>query len=416
MISKLKALRFNKFFSASILMIFGNNLINVFNYLYHFIMGRLLGPSGYGELATLISLVGLLLIIPTSFGLAIARLVATSSEDPKAKHLLNWLIKNTFIASLTVSLIFCLASPLISSYLKISNNLFVILIGVFFIFSMLSYIYKSILQGLLKFSSLVLSTLGETLAKLIIGLILVYMGYGVFGALGAILLGAILGLIISKKFVGNFLAVKNPKSVNTHHLKELILYSVPVAIYTIAQTSLFSADLILVKHFFSSFDAGLYAALSSLGKVIIFGSGPIILVMFPMISQKFAKKQSYIRIFLLSLAFTLLVCLSVLGLFYFVPELVIMSSLGAHYLQAAPILFLFGAFISLISISNLLINFMLSLKRTKVVIFPTIAAIGQIILINYFHNSLLEVINISIIVGFCLLVSLSVFALVKKSD
>lgn len=415
MINKLKALRFNKFFSASILMIFGNNLINVFNYLYHFIMGRLLGPSGYGELATLISLVGLLLIIPTSFGLAIARLVATSSEDPKAKHLLNWLIKKTFIASLIVSLFFCLASPFISSYLKISNNLFVILIGVFFIFSMLSYIYKSILQGLLKFSSLVLSTLGETLAKLIIGLILVYMGYGVFGALGAILLGAILGLIISKKFVGNFLTLKNPKAVNTHHLKELVLYSVPVAVYTIAQTSLFSADLILVKHFFSAFDAGLYAALSSLGKVIIFGSGPIILVMFPMISQKFAKKQNYIRIFLLSLAFTLLVCFSVLGLFYFVPELVIMSSLGAHYLQAAPILFLFGAFISLISISNLLINFMLSLKRTKVVIFPTIAAIGQIVLINYFHNSLLEVINISVIVGFCLLVSLSVFALVKKS-
>lgn len=416
MIGKLKVLRLNQFFSASILMIFGNNVINLFNYLYHFVMGRMLGPSAYGELATLISVVGLLLIIPSAFSLAVTRLVATGSDDPKVKQILNWVIKRTLYVSIGISLIFCFLSPSITSYLKITNNLFVIMIGVFFTFSMLAYIYKSILQGLLRFGSLIMTTVAETFSKLILGAAFVYVGYGVFGALGAILLSAILALIISKKLIGNFLKTKTTKEVKTDNLKELFMYSVPVTIYTIAQTSLFSADLILVKHFFPGFEAGLYAALSSLGKIIIFGAGPIILVMFPMISQRYSKNENYIKIFLLSLIFTILVCLSILALYYFIPEFVINASVGPHYLQASGILFLFGIFISLISVSNLLINFMLSLKRTGVVVLPAIAAVAQIALINYFHSSLLEVIYTSIGVGLSLLVSLVIFTLIKKND
>lgn len=414
MIEKFKILRLNRFFSASLLMITGNNIINLFNYIYHFVMGRMLGPTSYGELATLISLVGLLLIIPSSFGLAITRLVAIKSDNPKVKHTLKLILQKTLLVGFVISLIFCLVSPVIASYLKISNIWFVIMIGVFFTFSLVSYVYKSILQGLLKFEKLILTTMGETFAKLILGVLFVYLGYGIFGALGAILLGAILGLIIAKQFVGNFLNFAKPAELKGENFKDLFLYSVPVTIYTIAQTSLFSADLILVKHFFPSFQAGLYAALSSLGKIIFFGAGPIIFVMFPIVSQRFARKENFSKIFFLSLAFTILVCSLVLIVYYLFPEMVIIASVGSQYLQAASILFLFGIFMSLISVSNLLINFMLSLKRTWVVILPTIAAILQIILINFFHSSLVEVIYISIGISFCLLVSLTIFSLIKN--
>lgn len=414
MMEKFKTLRLNRFFSASLLMIAGNNIINLFNYVYHFVMGRMLGPTSYGELATLISLVGLLLMIPSSFGLAITRLVATKSDDPKVKHTLNLILQKTLLVGLGISLVFCLVSQIITSYLKISNLWFVIMIGVFFTFSLIAYVYKSILQGLLKFEKLILTTMGETFAKLVLGVLFVYLGYGIFGALGAILLGAILGLIIAKQFVGNFLSFAKPAKLRNENLKDLFLYSVPVTIYTIAQTSLFSADLILVKHFFPSFQAGLYAALSSLGKIIFFGAGPIIFVMFPIVSQRFARKENFSKIFFLSLAFTLLVCSVVLTIYYLFPEMVIIASVGSKYLQASGILFLFGIFISLISVSNLLINFMLSLKRTRVVILPTIAAIAQIVLINYFHSSLTEVIYVSIAVSFCLLVSLTIFSLIKN--
>lgn len=411
---KLKKLRLNHFFSASLLMIIGNNVINLFNYIYHFVMGRMLGPSSYGELASLISLVGLMLIIPSAFGMAITRLVATGSDEPKNRQTLKWVIKTVFIFSIIISLLLCLISPLISGFLRISNNLFVVLIGAFFTVTMIAYVYKSILQGLLRFGKLIFSTTAETFTKLILGILFVYFGFNVLGALGAILIGALLGLIIARSFTGNFLDSGKKGEVDKEKVKDLLLYSVPVTIYTISQTSLFSADLILVKHFFPDFEAGLYAALSSLGKIIFFGAGPVIFVMFPMISQRFAKKENYHKIFLLSLGFTLAVCASLLTIYYFVPELVIKASVGPQYLQASKTLFLFGVFMTLVSISNLLTNFMLSLKRTRVIILPAIAAAAQVVLINYFHSSITEVINISIIVTALLTISLAIFSYLRK--
>ena len=395
-------------------MVIGTNVVNVFNYIYHFLMGRMLGPSSYGELATLISLVGLLLIIPSSFGLAITRMVATKDSDKYVKQTLNKVIQVALVFSFCFSAVFFVLTPIIAEYLRISNIWSVVIAGLFFTFSMVGFVYKSILQGLLRFGQFISATIGETAIKLLLGVFLVYIGFGSFGALGAILLGAVVGLIWTRSYVGDFLKVNKEKIVKREYLKELLLFSIPVTIYTIAQTSLFSADLILVKHFFPDFEAGIYAALSSLGKIILFGAGPVVFVMFPMISQKSASNEKYFKIFLLSLGFTVFVCTFALTLFYFFPGHIIKFSVGSSYLKASSILFLFGVFMSIISLSNLLVNLQLSIKRTRVVILPSLAAIAQIILINYFHSSLYEVIFISISVSSFLLIGLIVFSLLKR--
>lgn len=395
-------------------MIVGTNIVNFLNYIYHFLMGRMLGPSGYGELAALISIVGLLLIIPSSFGLAITRMVATEAKDKQAKQALNKIIHLAIIFSLCFSVIFFALAPIISNYLKISNIWSVIFAGLFFTFSMVGFVYKSILQGLLRFGRFISSTIGETAVKLFLGVFLVSLGLGSFGALGAIFIGAALGLFLAKYWIGDFLKVDSAEKVNRKYIKELFIFSLPVTVYTVAQTSLFSADLILVKHFFPNFEAGLYAALSSLGKIILFGAGPVVFVMFPMISQKYSNKEKYNSIFTLSLVFTLLVCLFLLTLFYLFPGYVIRFSVGSSYLGASGMLFLFGIFMSLVSLSGLLINLQLAVKRTKVVILPSLAAIAQIILINFYHSSLYQVIFISIAITAMLFFSLVLFSFSKK--
>lgn len=411
---KIRLIAFNKFFSSSVIMIVGTNIVNLFNYIYHFLMGRMLGPSAYGELAALISIVGLLLIIPTSFGLAITRMVATEAKDKHVKSALKKIVYMALVFSFCFSLIFFAIAPIISDYLRISNIWSVIFAGLFFTFSMVSFVYKSILQGLLRFERFISSMIGETAVKLFLGVLLVNLGYGSFGALGAIFIGAMLGLFLAKHWVGDFLKVDGEKKDTNKHIKELFLFSLPLTVYTIAQTSLFSADLILVKHFFPNFEAGIYAALSSLGKIILFGAGPVVFVMFPMISQKYSNREKYARIFFLSLGFTLLVCGALLALFYFIPDYVIRYSVGSSYLGATGILFLFGVFMSLVSLSNLMINLQLAIKRTSVVILPSIAAIAQIVLINFFHSSLHEVIIISIIIAMLLFFGLFIFSLSKK--
>jgi O-antigen/teichoic acid export membrane protein len=196
-------------------------------------------------------------------------------------------------------------------------------------------------------------------------------------------------------------------------IKPLLVFSVPVIIQSLAMTSLYSSDVILVKHFFSSHDSGIYASLSTLGKIILFGSGPIAGVMFPIISKRHAHQQKFIKVFITSLLLTVLLALLVLAIFAFVPQLVLRSSYGTSFIEASSLLFYFGIFISLYTISSLFINYHLSIGNTKVVVFPTLVAIGQIGGIWFSHSTLSSVIFVSLCSCIVLLICLCIFTVFK---
>jgi hypothetical protein len=57
-----------------------------------------------------------------------------------------------------------------------------------------------------------------------------------------------------------------------------------------------------------------------------------------------------------------------------------------------------GLFILVYTQAILLVNFSLSLGRTKIIIFPILAAVGQAILIWLFHSNVREIIQVSLII------------------
>ncbi|PJE68969.1 hypothetical protein COU96_02290, partial [Candidatus Shapirobacteria bacterium CG10_big_fil_rev_8_21_14_0_10_38_14] len=96
-----------------------------------------------------------------------------------------------------------------------------------------------------------------------------------------------------------------------------------------------------------------------------------------------------------------------IGLIYFLfPELMVNILYGAEYLPAASYLVFFAIFLGLYSFSFLFTNFFLSIRKTKIVILPVLAAIAQIVLISIFHQDLIQIIRVSIGVLFLLFVSL----------
>jgi len=199
--------------------------------------------------------------------------------------------------------------------------------------------------------------------------------------------------------------------------KSIVDYFVPVFLQAVAVTSLYSTDLIFVKHFFDPHDAGIYAATSTLGKIIFFGASPVSLVMFPLVSARLTKGQSYRKIFFASFLTTVLISTVVLLIFKLIPGIVITSLYGAAYLQAVDLLLGFGIFMVFFTLSVFLINFGLSLKKTKIVIFPLLASIAQAIGIWFYHGDLKSVILVSTVVSGMLFLSLLMyFVLGKKSD
>lgn len=394
-------------FSGSIVMVIGSNSINFLSYLYHFIIGRMLGPASYGELASLISLIGLIGIIPGSFGLVIIKYVSSAKTKQDEASLTFWLKSKVFMASLVFFMAILLTSPFIYSFLKISKISYLVLIAVFFLFSLPVALNRSILQGLLKFKEMMISVSIEYISKIILSVFLIYLGFQVGGAILALIISTLLGLYVSNIYLRNSV----PKSSGPpSNIKSMLAFAVPVFIQAITITSLFSSDVILVKHFFSSHDAGIYAALSTLGKIIFFAAGPITTVMFPLVSQRKSKGQDHTIIFIYSFISTCLFAVSILAMYWFLPNLAIKLLYGSAYLEASNLLIWFGFFITLFTLSSLLVNYSLSLGKTKVVLLPLLAASLQIIGILLFHQSLYTVISISIIVTALLLLSLLIYS------
>ncbi|KKR82349.1 MAG: Capsular polysaccharide biosynthesis protein, partial [Candidatus Daviesbacteria bacterium GW2011_GWA2_40_9] len=165
----------------------------------------------------------------------------------------------------------------------------------------------------------------------------------------------------------------------------------------------------LVKHFFSSHDAGIYAALSTLGKIIFFGAGPVAQVMFPIISKRHAQGEDYKKVFLYSLILSLLISLAVVLIYWLFPSLSVTILFGSSYLEVAGLLVQFGLFMTLLTLSSLMVNFYLSIGQTKVVVLPFVAALAQIIGLWFYHSSLEIVVNVSLVVSIALFAGLFVY-------
>lgn len=401
----------NPLFTGSAIVIVGTISINAINYLYHLMLGRLLGPSGYGELVALISLIGLLSIFPSPLNLVVIKYVSSNKDKEQVNNLIRWLRVRVFQFSLLFFILIILASPFLSSFLHISNITYLLLIALSFLFSLPAVLNRAILQGFLMFKQMIYSILIENIGKFLISIVLVYLGFYLLGAMLALVISAALGCYLS--FI--YLRVNNKVKITRPPLiKKMILFAVPVMIQSFSTTSIFTSDLILVKHFFSSHEAGIYASLSTLGKIIFFGASPIATVMFPLISQKAARGENYKDIFKYSFIITLILSLVILTIYWTLPELAIILLYGKAYLEASYMLVWFGIFITLFTLSSLLVNYGLSIGKNRVVLFPLIASLLQVLLIYLFHESLMMVILISIFVTALLLAFLLIYSIYGK--
>ncbi len=232
------------------------------------------------------------------------------------------------------------------------------------------------------------------------------LGYAIFGALTAFLIGIILAFIITTYMLKKYLfssAMVKPD------ILPLIKYSSAVLVQGLALTSMYTTDLLIVKHFLSPEQAGLYAALAILGRVVFFGASPITHVMFPIIAKKHLNGEKYLGILYLSIALILAFALSITGFYFLFPDIPLGFLYGTNFLDGAPLLWLFAVFMTLLSIAMLLTQFFLSIGNVKSVYIFVLAAILQAGLVWLNHESLFVVVEMSIISAALLVLCLFVY-------
>ena len=370
----------NQLFAGSFIMFFGNGLASFFNYFYHLLMGRMLGPADYGLLSSLISINYLLTVPINALNLVVVKYVSELRGKKNLSRVLNfywWLNKRLMVfVVLALGLTVVLSGP-VADFLHLEsrwNYYFIVasgLLGIYFTLNL------SILQGFLKFGLMITGNVFQSLLKVSLAVLLVAIGWQVKGAVLSFTFSTLIGFIfafwLAQRILGSY-----PRKNTLIDSGEIFKYGLPAFISILAFTSLYTTDVFLARHFLSPAQAGLYAALATLGKVIYFAINPVIMAMFPMVSERHARGYAYGGLMLLASGLVFLICLGVGGLYIFLPKLMIGLLYGQDYFQASPYLWLVAVFLTFYSFAYLLVNFFLSIRRVGVAVYPLAAAVFRL--------------------------------------
>jgi O-antigen/teichoic acid export membrane protein len=170
-------------------------------------------------------------------------------------------------------------------------------------------------------------------------------------------------------------------------------YSWPVLWATLTISFIANADLILVKHYFNTVDAGYYAAASFIAKIILFATTALATVMFPKVSELNSKGKDTRGILIKTLLYVTGVSIAAVGFYFISPDFVVWLLYGSKY-KISNLIGLFGLAIALYSIVTTFVQYNLAVKKYCFLYFLIPLSTLEIVLIALFHSSLVMVISI----------------------
>ena len=118
--------------------------------------------------------------------------------------------------------------------------------------------------------------------------------------------------------------------------------ALPVLIATISLAVMTQLDMVFVNYYFSSSQAGLYAAASVLGKAVLYIPGGLVIALFPMAAADKGVNGNGLHLLYKASLVTFLSCGLLTGLYFIFGDFVIKQLYGAGYSGAGEILGWYG--------------------------------------------------------------------------
>ncbi len=372
----------------------GSLSVAVLNYLYHVFMGRMLGPAEYGIFGSLFAIIYLTTFAGNTFSRVTSKFSAEfngKKQDVALKYLIKRGLLKASVYGLISFLIYLFFIPPIAKFMNLDNYTGLIIVGAIGYLSLLLSILTGALNGLQKFVWQNSLSFVSAVLKLGLAVLLVYLGFGVNGALIALVIGTTVALVAGFLPLRSELKTKISEKINT---KEIYLYAIPVLLASLLPLIAITFDQMLVKHFFSSFDAGHYAAAGNIAKIIWFGSGFLVSALFPKIVSKKAQGRDVSRLLIKGLVYTSLFALIGSGILFATPRLIVLFMYGSEYTDIIPLVGLFGLALGLFSINQVLIMYNLAVEKYKFLWIVLLGLLLEITGIILFHSLLSDVVKI----------------------
>jgi O-antigen/teichoic acid export membrane protein len=274
----------NRVLSGSAIMLTGLGLVTLINFGYNIAVARFLGPTAFGHTTAVYTLLILISSVTLSFQILTAKIVAQQTS-PKAQAVayrgFHW---RGWIAGMVVALLLLVFRHAVTDYLNLPDSVLIEMLAIGTAFYVPLGARRGYIQGVCRFRQLATNLVLEGVVRFGGSLVLILIGTGVKGVIAANAAAVAIAYFHAR-----------PKL----HASTDLTPEVPVAFREGLQAAVFFAgqvvinncDIVVVKHFFPSEMAGIYAAVAMVGRVVFAFSWAVVSSMFPIVAETSSRRK-----------------------------------------------------------------------------------------------------------------------------
>jgi O-antigen/teichoic acid export membrane protein len=271
--------------SGSAIMLVSSVFVGGMNLIYNFLVAHRLGADQFGHASVVYTLLMLLSSITLTFQLVCSKFVARSQSAAEKIAIYHLLHRWAWAAGIFVGSLLALCSGVITGYLNLPSKTLILLLALAAMFYVPLGVRRGFMQGTYDFRPLALNFSLEVIIKLA-GAVALISAYRVEGVVGA---------MTASVFVAYFVGIPRKHQIKEIRGAKLVSGAgegLQAATFFVGQVIINNLDIILVKHFFDSTQAGVYAAVSLVGRVVYMLSWSVTSSMFPFSAGARSEKGS----------------------------------------------------------------------------------------------------------------------------
>lgn len=387
--------------TGSMVMLLGSGIVSAVNFGYNVVMARYLGPADFGQVSAIATLLMIASALTISFQLVCAKFVARNTTSWAKSHVYTSLLKRAWIGGLIFgSALFLFRKPL-ASVLRLPSGTLVILLAVAVAFSIPMGVKRGGLQGLCSFRRLTGNFILEAGVKFLVAVAIIYMGFGLTGAVSAIAASVVAAYLFMRvRFTAD------PDTTDGVCIPASFHEGVQAIVFSVGQVIINNIDILLVKIFFDPKQAGLYAAVALVGRLLYFASWQVVSAMFP-ISASAKPGERARNVLATPMLMVSLMTAAFVGILWLAPKFIIGVVFGDQFFQASSLFGLYAAATGLYALSVVLMTYEMSRRIANTAWLQLVFSGVMVLGIGFFHETLHEVIMVQIVLMSFMLVAVS---------
>ena len=371
----------------------GTMAANFFNFLFNAVLGRTLALSDFALVSLFSTILSLLAIVFSGVSAAVTHKVAfLEGKGSRGEGVLfsRATLRKTFFLAFLASLLWLVFDTAFGRFFQVDDRILIWFFAPAILFGAMAAVQGGVLRGRFAFKAYGVAGLVESIAKFVFALLFLWSGRTDLVAM-SIPASLAISFVITDWYVGKM-------SVEKISERELVkadrYYDFPkkffgASLLSSAAAAVFlNIDVLVAKHFLTSEDAGLYALLSLVGKMIfLFGSLLTIFVNSIVSHHEGAKadpRQAFLRLFKLTIFTSLIAYVGVgpLG-FLSVPLL-----LGSKAAPIIPYLSVYGLGMVGFTLSTAIVAYRVARKHYSYAWVQLIVTAGMVVVLTFVHKDI----------------------------